>query len=731
MSKDNTTTIKLDTLNGPVTYKFKHTDITEYPELKTRSYNVMRENAMFTKKLLLMEHGEKSITALIEGVLMYDVPNLNFNDNLEKLFSKIASCLEEHYGEEGLMDQPEPSTNAKRHEIRVDMCTFTTCDSGTGSQEYRLFYYRACLGRVTRHLSVGEDKLTITFEVALNTCDLFEKVQFFYKLNEGITEQTGLMELVEWMNEKKFFDLVAKRTRNVPAWPEEVIGAGCSLYYKIIKKDSKIGKVTYEILDQEDQVIDQFTIEYDNNICASDDVCCAEIGGERVTAKITRNVLSCSNAVLTFANKLMHNRSTERKEIAMEQISKDGYKFLYDAEDGLIIIKSDVFLVKRVHANSDLQAHDSWLIFQEADMVLLGRLDFFSHRCLDKLGEAYWRITARIEYNGIVYETDYHCASKECSTGSAVPAEEYVVAAINHLLSMPDKIAVHKKQQKGKKMKAASTSQTEPTTQQSVDWFAAIPGTNYSAMIDDRKIIETVHHKAAQWEVIDHRHGDTIIGTIDMTYLTDQRKLIISYDSGENVEYMLQNDGVQIPNLFEQKIIIHWILDYIEKCRRHDDWVVTCKKSIRTTTMEQIAKIVTHNDKVGVTEKSEDLTYRCRADVIDKTLDIHIDNISRNSTGEYEIDIKVSRREEDRKMYPNLRDPLVRTMTLIDRGETPGYKFAIKRINNWSITAFGIPTIYAVEEATLNDSINNIVTHVDKLLKEKNENILSMLGITE
>lgn len=273
--------------------------------------------------------------------------------------------------------------------------------------------------------------------------------------------------------------------------------------------------------------------------------------------------------------------------------------------------------------------------------------------------------------------------------------------------------------------------QTEPTAQQGVDWFAAIPGTNYSAMIDDRKIIETEHHKAAQWEVIDHRHGDTIIGTIDMTYLTDQRKLIISYDSGENVEYMFKNDGVQIPNLFEQKIIIHWILDYIEKCRRHDDWVVTCKKSIRTTTMEQIAKIVTHNDKVDVTEKSEDLTYRCRADVIDKTFDIHIDNISRNSTGEYEIDIKVSRREEDRRMYPNLRDPLVRTMTLIDRGETPGFKFAIKRINNWSITAFGIPTIYAVEEATLNDCINRIVTHVDKLLEEKNEDILSMLGITE
>lgn len=142
----------------------------------------------------------------------------------------------------------------------------------------------------------------------------------------------------------------------------------------------------------------------------------------------------------------MNYRSTERKETAVKQICKDGYKFLYDAEDGLTIIKNDVFLVKRVHANPDLQAHDSWLIFQEADMVSLGRLDFFRHRCLDKLGEAYWRITARIEYNGIVYETDYHCASKECSTGSAVPAEEYVVAAINHLLSMPDKIAIHKKQ---------------------------------------------------------------------------------------------------------------------------------------------------------------------------------------------------------------------------------------------------------------------------------------------
>lgn len=278
--------------------------------------------------------------------------------------------------------------------------------------------------------------------------------------------------------------------------------------------------------------------------------------------------------------------------------------------------------------------------------------------------------------------------------------------------------------------KEKAVQQTESTTQQGVDWFAAIPGTNYSAMIDDRTIIETDHHKAAQWEVIDHRHGDTIIGTIDMTYLTDQRKLSISYDSGENVEYMFQNDG-DIPNLFEQKIIIHWILDYIEKCRSHDDWVATCKKNIRTTTIEQIAKIVTHNDKVDVTVKSEDLTYCCCADVIDKTLDIHINNICQNSTGEYEIDIKVSRREEDRRMYPNLRDPLVRTMTLIDLGETPGYKFAIRRINSWDSTAFGIPTVYAVKEGSLNNSINNIVTHVDKLLKEKNEDILSMLGITE
>jgi hypothetical protein len=142
----------------------------------------------------------------------------------------------------------------------------------------------------------------------------------------------------------------------------------------------------------------------------------------------------------------MTNVKRHEIQVNMKQICKDGYKFLYDAEDGLTIIKNDAFLMKRVRANPDLQAHDTWHIFQEADMVWVGRLDFFRHMCQDKLGEAYWRITARIEYNSIVYETDYHCASKECAEGSTIPAEEYVVAAIDHLLSMPDKIVVRKKQ---------------------------------------------------------------------------------------------------------------------------------------------------------------------------------------------------------------------------------------------------------------------------------------------
>lgn len=520
MRKDQTTTIKLETLNGPVIYKFKNIDITEYPELKTRSYNVMRENAMFTKRLLLMEHGKESITALIEGVLMYDVPNLNFNDNLEKLFSEIASCLEEHYDEDGKMDQPEPSIKEK---------------------------------------------------------------------------------------------------------------------------------------------------------------------------------------------------------------TVNGYRYIYDAKGLLTTIQNGEFAFNRDDREN---RGETWYIHKAESSATIGTLTFHKSTDVDKLGEGYYHVRVRIQYDHDVCidVPNYLCASQSCTVKIGIPTETYVTNAIDHLL-MKRKDLI-KKQRKGKKMKATSTSQTEPTTQQDVEWFATIHGTNYSAMLDDREIIETDHHKAAQWEVIDHRRGDTNIGTIDMVYLPDQRKLMISYDSGESVDYLFQDVG-DIPSLAEQESIIQWILNYIEKCRRQEDWVATWKKNIRTTIMEPIARIVTHNDKVVVTEKSEDLTYRCRVDVIDKTLDIHIDAISRNSTGEYEIEIKVSRREEDRRMYPNLRDPLVRTMTLIDRGRIPGYEFAIKRINNWSITAFGIPTIYVVEKASLNDSINNIVTHVDKLLKEKNEDILSMLGITE
>lgn len=125
--------------------------------------------------------------------------------------------------------------------------------------------------------------------------------------------------------------------------------------------------------------------------------------------------------------------------------SKYGYQLHYDG-DRLVRINNDAVLVKRDHPNPDLHAYDTWHIFKAADNVLVGRLDFFRHMYQDKLGEAYWYITARIEYNGVVYETNYHCVSKECATSSPIPAEEYVIAAIDHLLSRPDKIIVYKKQ---------------------------------------------------------------------------------------------------------------------------------------------------------------------------------------------------------------------------------------------------------------------------------------------
>lgn len=203
-------------------------------------------------------------------------------------------------------------TNAKRHDIQINMYTFIPCDSGTESQEYRLFYYRACLGKVTRHQSVSDDMLTITFDLALNTCDLFEKVQFFYKFNEGITGQTGFKELVEWLNEKKSLDLVTKKIKTVPTWPDEVIGAVCLSGFRIVKKDADVGKVTYEIVDQEDRVVDQFTITYNSYNDYPEVVCCSKIGGERITESVVCNVFSCTNAVLIFANQLVNYRSTEQ-----------------------------------------------------------------------------------------------------------------------------------------------------------------------------------------------------------------------------------------------------------------------------------------------------------------------------------------------------------------------------------------------------------------------------------
>lgn len=238
-------------------------------------------------------------------------------------------------------------TNVKRHDIQINTYTFTSCDSVTESQGYRLFYYRACLGKVTRHQSVRDDMFTITFDLALNTCDIFEKVQFFYKFNEGITEQTGFRELIEWLNEKKSLDLVTKKIKTVPTWPDEVIGAVCLSGFRIVKKDADVGKVTYEIVDQEDQVVDQFTITYNSYNDYPEVVCYSKIGGECITESVVCNVLSCTNAVLIFANQLMNYRSTEQihpEDTKMKETDRKDTR--YDAtgncDNSLIITINDI-----------------------------------------------------------------------------------------------------------------------------------------------------------------------------------------------------------------------------------------------------------------------------------------------------------------------------------------------------------------------------------------------------
>lgn len=138
--------------------------------------------------------------------------------------------------------------------------------------------------------------------------------------------------------------------------------------------------------------------------------------------------------------------------------SKYGYQLHYDG-DRLVRIKNDTILVKRDRLDPDAQVYDTWHIFKTNDAESVGRLDFYRHMYQDKLGEAYWYITARIEYSGIVYETNYHCVSKECATSSPIPAEEYVIAAIDHLLSMPDKIIVYKKQTPPEDIKIDETDQ--------------------------------------------------------------------------------------------------------------------------------------------------------------------------------------------------------------------------------------------------------------------------------
>lgn len=141
-------------------------------------------------------------------------------------------------------------------------------------------------------------------------------------------------------------------------------------------------------------------------------------------------------------------------------VNKYGYQLRYDG-DRLVRISNDTILVKRDRLDPDAQEYDTWNVFKVTGAESIGRLDFYRHMYQDKLGEPYWYITARIEYNGIVYETNYHCVSKECATGSPIPAEEYVVAAIDHLLSRPDKIIVYKKQTPPEDTKMEETDQKD------------------------------------------------------------------------------------------------------------------------------------------------------------------------------------------------------------------------------------------------------------------------------
>ena len=119
----------------------------------------------------------------------------------------------------------------------------------------------------------------------------------------------------------------------------------------------------------------------------------------------------------------------------MEQMmDKNKYGFCHNPERGLVTLYNDTILVKRDRPNTDLQAFDTWVIFNNTNSVLIGRFDFFRDVRQDEPGESCWYITARIECNGTVYETDYLCAK-----GPFPPVEEtYVVAATDHLLSIKD-----------------------------------------------------------------------------------------------------------------------------------------------------------------------------------------------------------------------------------------------------------------------------------------------------